>query len=408
MFKSPRSEALAQYILFAILVVLTPFIVVTRYLQGVVHLVSHLSFSVFGIEVPYVLMAAGAGLIVMIVWQAKNINRRRITAIIISLLLILFAHNTMDVYLDMSFFDLQQNWHYFAYGAYAFYFFRAFNVRKMPKNKMILYSFLSAMGMSLFDETFQFFMSDRVFDISDITKDALGVYIGIILVLFVTETYGAIDLKKHSAVHREIKNYLSEPLSTLILLGVLTISFVIISPLLTEHEYWHMVLIGGFSLFAFFMVIIHLSQFKTARFVMIAAVILLTSGLAVSYAINSKKNITFNAHGLTIYKGLPLPFFDIIIYPNSCFHLIDKKHFFRPQDKKYLQKQEPDIILIGSGSMGKGGKGFDVETGTYFMFNHFTMKGTQLIILPTPEACEKFNELKKAGKSVLFVIHNTC
>ena len=45
-----RSDALIQYILFTILVVLTPFVVVTKYLQGVVQIVSHLSFTLFDVE----------------------------------------------------------------------------------------------------------------------------------------------------------------------------------------------------------------------------------------------------------------------------------------------------------------------------------------------------------------------
>jgi len=407
-FRNTQVEPMVQYILFTILVVLTPFIVVTRYLQGMVNILSHLSFTLFGLNIPYILIAVGVGLIGLAFWQVRHLTWRRIAGIFIVIALIFISHQSMDLYLGMSFFDLQQNWHYAAYGAYAFFFFRAFNARNMPKNKMILIALSSAVLMSLFDETFQYFMSDRVFDISDIAKDALGVYCGLILVLFVTESYGTIKLTRQSITQRRLKGYLRNPLSALVLVGALALSFILISPLLTEHEYWHFCLLACFGLFFIVMLIIHLFQFrlfKTAFISLGLAVMLLLSG---SYAVNSSRNITYNSYGLTIYKGIPLPFFDIIIYPNGSFRLVDKKHYFRVQDKNYFLKQGADIILVGSGAEGKGGKGFDEGVGTHFIFNKYTLKGAQVIILPTPDACRKYNKLKKAGKSVLFVLHNTC
>ena len=406
--KNPRVEAMTQYILFTILVVLTPFIVVTRYVQGVVHILSHLSFTLYGINIPYLVIIAVVGLIILIVWQGRNLTRRRITGILVFIALIFISHQSMDLYSEMSFFDLQQNWHYIAYGAYAFFFFRAFNARNMSKNRMILFSYLSAILMSLFDETFQFYMSDRVFDISDIVKDALGVYCGLILVLFVTETYGTIDLKNRSFARRKLKDYLHDPLSVLVLVGALTLSSVLVSPLLTEYENWHFCLLSCFGLFLVVILIIYLWQFKFLRITIISTALMLILLLSGSIVINLHKNITYNAYGLTVYKGVPIPFFDIIIYPNGFFRLVDKKHHFRLQDKRYFLKQGPDILLIGSGSKGRGGRGFDEGIGTHFFYNRYNLKGTQVIILPTPEACRKYNQLKEAGKSVLFVIHNTC
>jgi VanZ family protein len=408
LFKTARAEAMAQYVLFTILVVLTPFVVVTRYLQGAAHIVSHLSFPLFGVDVPFVLVTAIAGLTTVIIWQAKNLTWRKGAGITVITALILISQQTMDIYLQMSFFDLQQNWHYIAYGAYAFFFFRAFNARNMPKNRMILFTFFSAIGMSLFDETFQFFMSDRVFDISDIVKDALGVYIGLILVLFVTETYGTIPVKNRSVTQRRLSDYVRDPLSALVMLGVLTLSSVLISPLLTDHENWFSCVVGCLSLFALVMLIIHLIQYKPFRIAFITIASLSILLLAGSFVLHADENVTHNAYALTVYKGIPIPFFDLVIYPDGSFQLVDKKHQFRDRDKDFYLKKGPDILLIGSGSQGNGGKGFDVEIGAYFKFNVFTSKGTQVIVLPTPEACEKFNQLKAEGKLVILVLHNTC
>ncbi|MDP8205637.1 MAG: VanZ family protein [Candidatus Electryonea clarkiae] len=407
-FWNPRTESMVQYILFAILVVATPFIVVTRYLQNAVHILSHLSFSVFGRDIPYILIFGSIILLSLIFRYRKEITWRRIKAILVILIVILFAHKTQDLYTDMSFFDLQQNWHYIAYCAYVFFFFRAFNARKMSKNKMILYSFSSSLCMSTFDETFQFFMSNRIFDISDINKDALGAVFGLILVLFVSETYGTISVKLKTILKKNLVDYFKDPLSSLMLVSLFTVAFLFTSPLLTEHEYWYLNLLTGFCLFLFLMSIIHFSQYLKIRYLIAGIALITFISLSVSFAINFNKNIMYNSYGLTVYKGLPIPFFDIIIYQNGMIRLVDKKHHFRSNDRAYFFKQNPDILLIGSGSEGAGGKGFDTAKGTYFIFNKFNLKGTQVIILPTPEAYKKFNQLKEKNKNVLFVIHNTC
>ncbi len=405
---TPRTESLVQYILFGILVVATPFIVVTKYLQGVVHIVSHLSFTVFGREIPYVLSLVIIGAIAIVFWQLKSLTLRKILALGFIVIVIMFAHKVQDLYLGMSFFDLQQNWHYIAYGAYVFFFFRAFNARNMPKNKMILISFVSAIGMSTFDETFQFFMSHRIFDLSDIAKDALGAVFGLILVLYVAESYGTIEINFRSLAKKNLIDYFKDPLTALMIVFVFTMSYIIMTPLLTDHEYWHLCLLTGFLCFIVLFSIIHFSQYRIFRTVFISFVVLLILSLGTSFIINKDKNITYNSHNLTIYKGIPVPYYDLMIYPNGVMRLVDKKHHFRSQDKVFFLEQEPDILLIGSGSRGDGGKGFKIGIGTQFVYNRTNNEGVQVIILPSKEACEKFNELKEEGKEVLFVIHNSC
>ena len=65
-------------------------------------------------------------------------------------------------------------------------------------------------------------------------------------------------------------------------------------------------------------------------------------------------------------------------------------------------------IVIGSGADGLGGRGFIKESAHQFIYNPHTQRGTQVIILKTPEACQVFNRLKRERKNVLFVLHNTC
>jgi hypothetical protein len=89
------------------------------------------------------------------------------------------------------------------------------------------------------------------------------------------------------------------------------------------------------------------------------------------------------------------------------FRLVDKKHYFNKRDQKFFFKQKTNIIIIGTGADGLGGKGFPDKTN-FFIYNPYIEKGTQVIILKNPEACEVYNRLKKENKDVLFILHNTC
>jgi hypothetical protein len=406
--KDPRSEPILQYVLFTGLVVATPFVVVTKYLQNAVYLASHFSFHLFGFEVPLILSVAALLCLVLIIRYYRRITLRRAAALIFIGGMLALSHSAMDLYLDMSFFDLQQNWHYLAYGAYVFFFFRAFGSRGWSQAKMIGFCFASAVMMSTFDETFQLFFSGRVFDISDITKDAWGVLMALILMFFVLETHGTISLKTARFRQRRFRDYFRHPETMLAMLFTLTLIFVLVSPLLTEHAEALPLLGIAFSLFALIWAGVHFTRSRVFRVIISALLFVAALSLAVSYTLHRHTNITYAAYGMTIYRGIPIPFFDALFYPDGGFRLADKKHHFRSHDIRFFLGRKPDILLVGSGWRGVGGKGFEVSEGVYFEYNEFTKRGTQVIILPTPEACKKYNELKNEGKKVLFILHSTC
>lgn len=405
---NPKAIPLIQYVLFAILVVMTPFVVVTKYLQGAVHDVSHLKWSLLGLEIPIIGSLAIIAFIAFLVWQRHNFTRSRIVAAGFILLMILLAYWVQDLYADMSLYDLQRNWHYIAYAAYVFMFFRAFHIRGVSKAKMVLLSFISAIGLSTFDEFFQLFMSHRCFDVSDIAKDSWGTMMGLILVLFVSETYGKIDLARNSIRQKKLTDYFRHPLSALAVTGSLSFSSLMISPLLTEQEYVTAFILITVMLFVLILGVIHISQFKPLRIALVIIAVIIVLGAGTSFFINKGEGITYNTYSLTVYNGIPIPFFDVIIYPNGLPRLTDKKHFFNNMDKDYFMSNEIPILLIGTGSIGKGGEGFNIRDGTYFVYNKFRQSGTQMIIMRTAEACRVYNRLIKSGKKVMFVLHNSC
>ena len=97
-----------------------------------------------------------------------------------------------------------------------------------------------------------------------------------------------------------------------------------------------------------------------------------------------------------------------LIKENGFFRFVDKKHDFNTRDLKTIYHYSTDILLIGSGKKGLGGNGFPEKQMTQFVFNTVKMRPLQVIILKTPDACKKYNQLKKEGYNVLFIIHNTC
>jgi len=287
-------------------------------------------------------------------------------------------------------------------------FFRAFHIRGVSKATMIYASFFSALGLSIFDEFFQFFLSGRIFDVCDIAKDTWGAIMGLILVLFVSETYGTIHVRQQSVWQKAIRGYLQDPLAVLVVTGLFSFNAVMISPLLTDHRNIGIFLIIFVTAFIIAILILHFSQYRLIRMTMIVLVIVIITGLAGSLIINRNTQINHSTYGLIVYKGIPVPFFDLLIYPNGFPRLIDKKHDFNFQDKQFMLDQKPFILLIGTGTRGLGGKGFMIEEGTTFLYNNHIEAGTQVILLETPEACKVFNRLKKAGKRVMFIIHSTC
>lgn len=398
----------AQFFFFASLVFAIPFVMVTRYLQGAVRTLSH-----FSIPLPWGEFKIVAFLFILLPFALlyvfrRKIDKLRIGAAIFCLLLILYAQQVQDLYINLSFFDLQQNWHYIAYMIYVFMFVRAFRTDFKSINSLISTAWGSAALLSLSDETFQLFMSHRTFDISDIAKDLLGATLGLIILLYIARSLWEPKTKRDLVPWRKnIGNYFKEPTPLVTLLLIFTLSIISISPLLTDIQYAGLVVILSIIAAILLFTVFHLLQFSRPRVVIIAitALISIYCGYSMLFA---PQQITFAREGLILYKHVPVPFFDLLIYPDGQYRAVDKKHRFNEGDITFFSKQSPDILLIGSGVRGKGGQGFDRSSGTFFRFNPHTGKGMQVVILKTEEACKLYSSLISEGKRVLFVLHSTC
>ena len=393
--------------MYGLLLIATPFILLRNYLVEAISLASNSSFTVFDLELKIVPTAVLLIAILSVIALRKRITRMMLVATGIVLLLNSMAQQVTDYYFDHNFYDLQQNWHYIAYAIFAYMIYRYLSTRDLPIHRIMLITYASAFGLSFFDEIFQLKMSSRVFDVCDIAKDVWGVYMGMILVFVGGRNSQSLFEDWRNVRHRKLRDYYRHPFTLLLLMLVLTFIFLNVGSILTESEYVPVVFILTACVFTLFLAIWHLSQFKVWKMVFTGALALAIVVQGFFFLKYRDSDIVSTQYGLLVYKGIPIPFFDVMIYQDGTFRLVDKKHLFNKRDQRFLLKRKPDIIVIASGVDGLGGKGF-TDPRHSFLYNQWTQKATQVIIQKNAEACRTFNRLKRQNKNVLLVYHSTC
>jgi len=345
----------------------------------------------------------------------KKITVDRCIAGGVALLMFFSAAWFCEYYMGFSWGIICHGWHYLGYCLYAILLFRWFAMRRFSTNRIILFVHIVGIITIVIDEISMtaLFPLLNTFDISDIARGSWGIMIGFILVFFVFDRGKTIGMKGLSISQNKIKDYLQNPYSLLVLEIIFALLFLVFSSLLSGTGYIFLVFIFTLVAFSAVFCIIHMSRYKTVRIILCGIITLLILIQGFFFLKHRNKNIIFNTFGLIVYKGIPIPVFDVIIYPNGTFRLVDKKHEFNEQDQSTIFKINSDIIIIGSGDYGLGGKGFDFEKKFNeqhgYVFNAETEKMMEVLILKTPEACRVFNKLKKEGVlKVLFILHNTC
>jgi hypothetical protein len=274
------------------------------------------------------------------------------------------------------------------------------NKKKAPAI-IIFYTFFAAMIISTSDEFFQLHMTNRVFDLGDIAKDMLGAVIGLILIFLVIEN-GKIIHHGWNFRQKKISDYFKNPLSLLFLELVFTIIFLSFSSLLTEKFVRLNSVIISFIFFVIFFIIFHLSSYKIVKFFLLVLVVI----QLISYGIFCKKDIIYNDQNIIVYKGIPIPYFDVMFFENGTFRLVDKKSFFQYVDLIRIKSFTNDILLLGSVKTGKGVNGFDKKENMQFTVNKDKKKMMQVLILKNREAVTIYNNLKKHNKKVVFILHH--
>jgi len=93
---------------------------------------------------------------------------------------------------------------------------------------------------------------------------------------------------------------------------------------------------------------------------------------------------------------------DVIIYPDKVnSHWWRKEgHLLQLDDIKEVLKEEPEIIIVGTGNLGQMHVSSKVKM-------HLENKGIELIIEKTKDACSIYNKLF-GSKKVIATLHLTC
>ena len=395
-------------VLYSLLLIFTPFILLQNYLVDLVSDASRSTVAFGSTDVPVVPLAAAVLLVVAVLVYRRAIGRRQLVAVGIVVLMDGLAQQITDVYFGHRFYDLQQNWHYVAYGLFAFMVYRDLGPRRLPLAKILWVTFFCALGFSLFDEIFQMRMSSRVFDLSDTSKDVWGCLMGIVLVYLGGARSAELLRGWREPRSGRLRSHLRDPLASLVLMVGCTLIFLSVTALLSDPQYaWPAV--GITLLLCAVFLGCYLSLFsRRGRLGLACAVVILIAATGYSAIRHRNELITHIRYGITLYNGLPIPYFDVLVRSEGGFRLVDKKHYFNLRDQDFLLRQECDIIIIGSGQNGLGGKGLPERAMVQFLYNPHLERATQVITLRSADACRLYNRLSKERKRVLFVLHNTC
>lgn len=393
-------------VLYSLLLVATPFLILRRFLQEAIGKCSAFTFELAGTEIPLVPVLALLVVTSLLIYFHAYVTRLRILAAAVALIMIAFGQQINDYYFDHKFYELQQNWHYIAYAIFAFMMYRDLAPRGYRPTRIMLITYFSALSFSTFDESFQLKLSGRAFEMGDIAKDVWGTVMGMVLLYLGENRFGPLLSGPKVMRHRNLRGYLDHPFTLLALLAIVTAQFLCLASLLPELADWTHVVILTIGAFGITFFLLHISRHAWAKYGL--ATIALAAVLAQGYFFVKHRDgyITHNGSGLIVYKGIPLPFFDVLIFPDGMFRPVEKRRLFGTRHQAFLLKQKPDIIVIGSGVAGTAGRGFPEPTVSQFIYNRHTQRGTQVITLKNAEACQLFNRLKRAQKNVLFVLYN--
>ena len=390
-----------QLLIYISVIFIAPFIMCKYYLQPLIGNISNLDFNLFNYNIKIVPIIIFISILLILLFTFKHINRIRILSAIFILSIILLAQYIADFYLGNPFYDIQNNWHYVAYSIFSYLMYRYLQSKEIAPARIIIHTFFAALLISTSDEFFQLNMTNRVFDLGDIAKDVLGAIIGLIFIFFIIEN-GKIIRNGWYLRQRKLSGYFQHPLSILFMELIFTLIFLCISSILTNTDFMIQSILISIFVFFIIMLIFHFSKYKFIKYILSGLILL----QLISFGIFYKKNIIFNSQNLIIYKGIPIPYFDLIIFENGFFRLADKKSTFYYVDRNKIYGFTNNILLIGSGETGKGGGGFPKNEKMQFATNTVKHNIIQILKLKNDNAVKIFNNLTKQNKKVVFILHH--
>lgn len=395
--------ALVNLVLYQFLLVATPFLLVRNFLQQAIGTFSQWSFDLAGKPIPYTVAFVCVTLIVVLILNLKKFRIKTALIFLSALLLWRLGQLVTDYYFNHDFFELQHNWHYLAYGILAWVSYLYHQAKGYSHIRYIWQTVAMGQIISIFDEVAQIFISGRVFDVCDIGKDLWGNVIGMIVITAAVSHKLNFSFK---LLHKKPADNFSNPYSSLFILALYAFLFLSIGSLITETRYLGQVILWSWGSFLAIILCLYFTLYKWGRLIIATMIVAGLLWGVVTWQRHDQAVIQ-KQPGLLEWRGLPVPYFDLMIKPSGSIKLVDKKAYFNKKDKmNRIYGLCEEILLIGSGTNGTGGKGFPKKE-SHFVFNPVTGKPLQILIYPNLQACKIYNKLTAQGKKLLFIIHNS-
>ena len=380
-------------ILFDILIVATPFLMLQNYLQTTVRLTGR--YEIFGI--PLALLAIVIAVLSVIYLSRKYITLNRSIDFVSMLTLMAFFQNRSDFYLNHNLYDLQYLWHYLAYFFLSLVIYRyCFHYNKSEKHRLYMTLYKTIL-ISLFDEGIQVFISNRVFDLSDVAKDACGAVLGLIFIYFVINNKNIFKefFGKRNCKFKEFFTDLTLIHANFI---VFVSVYVTISSILSDSQYWYIMFIITFAIYWLVIAFVYLLFSKWKIFISVVSAMVIIQ--AVLILVNYNKGVYSLSEEIVSVRGVIIPYFDFLIYSNGYIRLVDKKDKLNAGDIRTITKYSGDILIVASGVEGEGGQGFtcyETDENTRFVYSPFR-NPVQVVVLKNGEAFTEYNKLQNMGK----------
>ena len=107
-----------------------------------------------------------------------------------------------------------------------------------------------------------------------------------------------------------------------------------------------------------------------------------------------------SCYGYISYNALPRPLMDFQVRADGALRRVPKTHDVGAAELAWLLDAPPEVLILCKGWSGGVRPRPDVEP--------LGRPGLEVRILPTGEALDLFNRLRKAGRRVAIHVHSTC
>ena len=148
-------------ILYILLLIATPFLLLQNYLQSAIGELSNLTYVVFNTTIPVTVSIAIILIITILFFTYKKLNKHRLISWIIVVMLFWIGQKSTDFYFNHKFYELQYNWHYFAYAIFSYLNYRVLSEKNATPQKIIVLTFIYTLTISTFDELMRLIGSDK-------------------------------------------------------------------------------------------------------------------------------------------------------------------------------------------------------------------------------------------------------